>query len=132
MSNDTTRPDPSKVFPNGSYYWHGSIQIDPLSSEGQAIIATLNQQKADRAKQTSTPNIQNPLKQTICYVFDIHTEKGASKLGEILSSYDFELLKQDTHIMAVINIHTALTTPNDTYANLKPWIVTNSIYQPPQ
>lgn len=134
MSNDTTKPDTSKIFPNGVYYWHGSIQIDPLSAEGQTIITILNQQKADRASQTTTPvnpNWQNPLRQAICYIFDIHTEKGASKIGEIFSSSDFELLKQDTHIMAVVNINTILSTPNDTYANLKPWIVANSIYVPP-
>src|SRR5690242_14288947 len=104
MSNDTTKPNPAWKFPNGSYYWHSGAQIDPLSPEGQAIINTLNQQHADRAKLTNTPdnpNWNNPLLRKVCHMFDVHCEDGASKIGVILSDPDFELLKRDTHIMAV-------------------------------
>lgn len=126
MSNRSI-PNEAWRFPNGSFFWHGSIQIDPSSNEGQTIISILNQQTLDRQKQTPTPLV-NPLTQKLVYRFDIHCEDGGSKLGVQLSGSDFELLKQDVHIMAVINITSVLGFPNTVYnPDLKTWIEMHSI-----
>lgn len=128
MSNDTTRPNQGWKFPNGSYYWHGSVQIDPNSLEGRQIILTLEAQH--NRKNPNYPKPSNPAV-VASFKFDIHCENGASKISDILSASDFELLKQDTHIMAVINIEELLAAPTDTYASLSKWIIQNSITKVP-
>lgn len=120
-----TKPNENWKFPNGVYYWHDEVQIDPNSDEGQQIIRILNQQH--------TQKNPNPIQYGVaCVKFDIHCEDGASKIDVLLSASDFELLKQDTHIMAVINIvKNIIGTPTITYNDLGVWIIEHSYYVPP-
>lgn len=119
------KPNTAWKFPNGVYYWHGDIQIDPSSIEGQQIITILNQQYMQKL-----PSNQPQYGQA-CYQFDIHCEDGASQINVILKAADFELLKQDTHIMAVINIKQLVANPTTTYLTLSHWIVEHSITKVP-
>ena|SRR5438445_12432758 len=108
-------------------------QINKLVLQAQRLLVQLSPVIPNPAP-TPQPKPQ-PTSQSVVK-FDIHCEKNDgnnSKLGVILTSSDFNILKQNDHVFTVIPVNPVsfIGTPNITIHDLNIWIKAESITKVP-